>query len=163
MNEWMNERVSKTYNVSVSFQTGFKHALMVFVFFLTLSVSGMSFILTYGSLKPFGSIGIKFLPSLTTFYKISTRIEKKLWKSGWILSIRLCVRAGVNGSHKNYLQCWVGFLCMILLNEYAHVVLYDHNRISLEHFPRIVYERSCHMLIRHSHTGFIQITKWKTI
>lgn len=35
-----------TYNVSVSFQTGLSDALMVFVFFLTLSVSGMSFILT---------------------------------------------------------------------------------------------------------------------
>lgn len=48
-----------------SFQTGFNDAFMVLVFFLTLSVSGMSFNLTYGSLKPFGSIGIRFRPSLT--------------------------------------------------------------------------------------------------
>ena len=35
-----------TYNVSVSFHSGFSDALMVFVFFLTLSVSGMSRALT---------------------------------------------------------------------------------------------------------------------
>jgi len=40
---------------------------MVFVFFLFESpVSGINLILTYGSLSPFGSIGIKFLASMTT-------------------------------------------------------------------------------------------------
>lgn len=56
----MKWRLSITYKVNVSFQTGFKVALIVFVFFLTPSVSGMSLIFTYGSLKPFGSIGMRF-------------------------------------------------------------------------------------------------------
>lgn len=54
-----------THNEIVSFHTGFNDALIVLVFFFTLSVSGMSFNFTYGSLKPFGSIGMRFRPSLT--------------------------------------------------------------------------------------------------
>lgn len=54
-----------TYNVRVSFQTGLSDALIVLVFFLTVSESGISFSFTYGSDSPLGSIGIKFLPSLT--------------------------------------------------------------------------------------------------
>lgn len=54
-----------TDNVSVSFQTGFRVDRIVFVFFLTLSASGMSLSFTYGSLRPFGSIGMRFLPCLT--------------------------------------------------------------------------------------------------
>ena len=53
---------SLTYNVSVSFHSGFSDALMVFVFFLTLSVSGIRRALTYGSDNPLGSIGIRFFP-----------------------------------------------------------------------------------------------------
>lgn len=56
-----------TYNVIISFQTGFNEALIVLVFFFTLSVSGINLSLTYGSLKPFGSIGIRFRPSFTVF------------------------------------------------------------------------------------------------
>lgn len=39
---------------------------------------------------------------------------------------------------------------MILLNEFAHVVRYDHNHTSSEHFPRIAYARSYHMLLHHT-------------
>lgn len=49
----------------VSFQTGFSVDRIVLVFFLTLSESGISFIFTYGSLKPFGSMGIKLRPCFT--------------------------------------------------------------------------------------------------
>lgn len=49
----------------VSFHTGFKVDRIVLVFFLTLSASGISFIFTYGSLKPFGSMGIKLRPCFT--------------------------------------------------------------------------------------------------
>lgn len=65
-----------THNVSVSFQIGFSDALIVFVFFLTLSVSGMSFNFTYGSLNPFGSIGIRFRPSLTEIRRERERKER---------------------------------------------------------------------------------------
>jgi len=41
---------------------GFRQDRIVFVFFLTLSESGISFNFTYGSDKPLGSIGIRFLP-----------------------------------------------------------------------------------------------------
>lgn len=54
-----------THSEMVSFQTGFKVERIVLVFFLTLSASGISFILTYGSLKPLGSIGIKLRPCFT--------------------------------------------------------------------------------------------------
>lgn len=49
----------------VSFHTGLRQFLIVFVFFLTPSVSGMSLSLTYGSDKPFGSIGIRLRPCRT--------------------------------------------------------------------------------------------------
>lgn len=44
---------------------GFNVDLIVLVFFLTLSESGISFSFTYGSDKPLGSIGIKLRPSRT--------------------------------------------------------------------------------------------------
>lgn len=67
----------ETYNVIVSFHTGFNEALMVLVFFLTLSTSGTSFNLTYGSLKPFGSIGMRFRPCLTVMIMFLFSIKKK--------------------------------------------------------------------------------------
>uniref|UniRef100_A0A2M4DHJ6 Uncharacterized protein n=1 Tax=Anopheles darlingi TaxID=43151 RepID=A0A2M4DHJ6_ANODA len=56
--------------MSVSFQTGFSEARIVFVFFFTLSASGMSLILTYGSLEPFGSIGIRLRPCFTSMLSL---------------------------------------------------------------------------------------------
>ena len=49
----------------VSFHSGFNEDLIVFVFFFTVSESGINFSLTYGSDNPFGSIGIKFRPCFT--------------------------------------------------------------------------------------------------
>lgn len=54
------------YNVKLSFQVGFSEHLMVLVFcLLSLLGSGISFSLTYGSDRPFGSIGTRFRASLT--------------------------------------------------------------------------------------------------
>lgn len=64
--------ISCTHNVRVSFQTGFKDERIVFVFFFTLSESGISFIFTYGSDDPFGSIGMRFLPCRTAKENIDT-------------------------------------------------------------------------------------------
>lgn len=61
----ISPKIPQTYKEMVSFHTGFSDARMVFVFFFTLSESGMSLILTYGSLEPFGSIGIKLRPCFT--------------------------------------------------------------------------------------------------
>lgn len=120
-----------TYNEIVSFQIGFSDALMVFVFFFTLSVSGINFNLTYGSLKPFGSMGIRLRPSFTVNENMGPL-------GGWIWSCWNVSR---------YLQWWVWCRHTILLSEFVHAARYDHNRISSEHFPRIAYERSCHMLL----------------
>lgn len=49
----------------VSFHTGLSVLRMVLVFFLTLSESGISFILTYGSERPLGSMGIRLRPCFT--------------------------------------------------------------------------------------------------
>ena len=55
-----------SYIFSVSFQTGFRLSLIVLVFFFCDSpFSGMSLILTYGSLRPLGSIGIRLHASTT--------------------------------------------------------------------------------------------------
>jgi len=58
------------YNINVSFQTGLSDFKIVFVFRLTPSESGMSLTLTYGSLKPLGSIGMRF--------RLNKRSEAKL-------------------------------------------------------------------------------------
>ena len=56
----------KAYMVSVSFHSGLRLALMVLVFLLTPSpTSGNSLTLTYGSLNPLGSMGIKFRAEIT--------------------------------------------------------------------------------------------------
>lgn len=55
-----------TYKVKDSFQHGFREERMVRVFCLvSFFGSGMSLSLTYGSDKPLGSIGIRFLASPT--------------------------------------------------------------------------------------------------
>ena len=55
-----------TYKVNLSFQAGFSDALMVLVFFFELlSSSGINFTFTYGSARPFGSIGFRFFASRT--------------------------------------------------------------------------------------------------
>lgn len=55
-----------TYKVKDSFQQGLREERMVLVFCLvSFFGSGMSLSLTYGSDKPFGSIGIRFLASPT--------------------------------------------------------------------------------------------------
>ncbi len=75
---------NNTYNVSVSFHSGFREALIVLVFFLTLSLSGMRRAFTYGSERPFGSIGIKFFPWRTEYQRERECIKKELvfpWQS----------------------------------------------------------------------------------
>lgn len=55
-----------TYNVNDSLNVGFRQHLTVLVFCLvSLFGSGMSFSLTYGSDRPLGSMGTRFLASLT--------------------------------------------------------------------------------------------------
>lgn len=66
-----------TYKVNVSFQTGFNVALIVFDFLLTPSESGISFIFTYGSLRPLGSIGMR----LRLEWDKRKQMEKVLIKS----------------------------------------------------------------------------------
>lgn len=65
MCKWNNKYYANTHKLIVSFHSGFNEAFTVFVFFFTLSESGMSFNFTYGSESPFGSIGIRFLPWIT--------------------------------------------------------------------------------------------------
>lgn len=63
-------RINVSYKVKVSFQTGLRFALTVFVFCFAFPDSdGISFNLTYGSAKPFGSIGFKFFASRTVIYQ----------------------------------------------------------------------------------------------
>lgn len=69
-----------THNVSVSFHSGFREALIVLVFFLTLSLSGMRRAFTYGSERPFGSIGIKFFPWRTEYQR--ERERERVHKGG---------------------------------------------------------------------------------
>lgn len=59
-------RLDLTHKVKDSFQQGLRDERMVLVFCLvSFFGSGMSLSFTYGSDKPFGSIGIKFLASPT--------------------------------------------------------------------------------------------------
>lgn len=63
-------KVTVSHNVKVSFHVGFRQHFIVLVFcLLSLFGSGMSLSFTYGSDRPFGSIGTKFLPSLTKKHK----------------------------------------------------------------------------------------------
>ncbi len=74
-----------TYIENVSFHMGFSDALIVLVLclWLLLSLLGINFILTYGSDKPFGSIGIRFFASYTWEKKIRWkkvfRSEPTIW------------------------------------------------------------------------------------
>lgn len=55
-----------SHKVNDSFQVGLRQDLMVFVFcLLSLLGSGISLSLTYGSDRPFGSMGTRFFASLT--------------------------------------------------------------------------------------------------
>jgi len=66
----------ETHKVNTSFQTGFSDVRIVLVFcFDFVSSSGTSFSFTYGSAKPFGSIGIRFRASNTNV------IDKKIQQS----------------------------------------------------------------------------------
>lgn len=63
-------KVTVSHNVKVSFHVGFRQHFIVLVFcLLSLFGSGMSLSFTYGSERPFGSIGTKFFASLTKRHK----------------------------------------------------------------------------------------------
>lgn len=83
---------SNTHNARVSFQMGFREDRIVLVFFLTLSESGISFNFTYGSDKPLGSIGIRFLPWRTARKRkdILYYLESCQW---WCVILVPCHRA----------------------------------------------------------------------
>ena len=62
--DWMH-----THIIRVSFHIGFRVALILLVFCLNLAPSsGISLTLTYGSANPLGSIGMRFLASMTVEY-----------------------------------------------------------------------------------------------
>lgn len=65
------------HKVKDSFQQGLREERMVLVFCLvSFFGSGMSLSFTYGSDKPFGSIGIRFLPSPTWRKKKRQKISE---------------------------------------------------------------------------------------
>ena len=88
--------INKTYNVKVSFHTGFNVERIVFVFFLKLSQSGISFSLTYGSLRPFGSMGIRLRPCLTTKKKENKIIIAWLYLCCFLYNILHLLFSNVN-------------------------------------------------------------------
>jgi hypothetical protein len=86
--------LSTTYKVNVSFQTGFNVALIVFDFRLTPSESGISFIFTYGSLRPLGSIGMRFRLRWDKRKQMEKVLIKSMKRSFLPVSKRRCVLLG---------------------------------------------------------------------
>ena len=69
-----------TYMTNVSFQVGLRVERMVRVLNLTLrfSLNGMRRSLTYGSLRPFGSMGIRLRASNTVLF-IMSFLQSYFW------------------------------------------------------------------------------------
>lgn len=73
------EAVKLSYNLKVSFHVGFRQHFIVLVFcLLSLRGSGINFSFTYGSDRPLGSIGIRFLASLTEESKENKKQQVKV-------------------------------------------------------------------------------------